>query len=57
MPKYITDDVEMSFDESSKEDSDRNLLIKKVLLKKIFMLSLKRPILEKQFEKMFGDIL
>ena len=57
MPKYITDDVEMSFDESSKEDSDRNLLIKKVLLNKIFMLSLKRPILEKQFEKMFGDIL
>ena len=57
MPKYITDDVEMSSDESSEEDSDRNLLIKKVLLQKIFTLSLKRPILEKQFEKMFGDIL
>ena len=28
MPKYITDDVEMSSDESSEEDSDRNLLIK-----------------------------
>ena len=57
MPKYITDDVEMSSDESSEEDSDRNLVIKKILLKKILMLSLKRPILEKQFEKMFGDIL
>ena len=57
MLKYITDDVEMSSDESSEEDSDRNLVIKKILLKKILMLSLKRPILEKQFEKMFGDIL
>ena len=57
MPKYITDDVEMSSDESSEEDSGRNLLIKKILLKTILMLSLKRPILEKKFQKMFGDIL
>ena len=49
MPKYITDDVEMSSDESSEEDSGRNLLIKKILLKTILMLSLKRPILEKKF--------
>ena len=49
MPKYITDDVEMSSDESSEEDSGRNLLIKKILLMTILMLSLKRPILEKKF--------
>ena len=37
MPEYITDDTEISSDDSDWEHSDEKILMKKILMKKILM--------------------
>ena len=42
MPEYITDDIEISFDDSDREDStEKKILKKKILIKKILMKKIK----------------
>ena len=41
MPKYIIWDIEVSSDESDKEDSEEEILMKKILTTKVLMKEIK----------------